>query len=795
MHRRTLPLVALALFAGLIVGTPSAGAATVNWSASFPTTGNVTVPKGTTAVLDTNLSLDGLRIEGTVRCGDASVKIKARWILVTNSGVFECGTRAEPFRKKLTITLTGSGNGNFNGFGDKYFVVNGGRLDLHGRRTTSWTRLAKTAKAGDTSIVLDKPVWGAGKRLVIAPTNYWLEQTEDVRVVARDGRTLMLAEPLEREHYCGSETYHGRTLLECAEVGLLSHNITIAGNLASADTRIGGHMMFRPNSKIRIENVALERMGQFNRLGRYPLHFHHAGDMTGSYIRNTSIASAYNRFVTIHDTHNVEVRRVVGYETVGHGFYLEDGIETGNEFIANLAVLVRDAQPGSALTPSDTQASGFWISNPDNTVRANVAAGVGFAGFWLAFPEHPLGESATNSVWPRQMPLREFRNNVAHTVGFAGLYIDGGERPNRTTETTWYNPRQVPGDPNSPHVVPHIVGFTGYKSRHYGIWMRTFSGVEIREARLADNWRSLYLANIPSRPSHDNIGLLKSSLLVGTSSNKGQAEGWEVTDPEGHTVPMHWDPSAELGGVAFYDGPMGVRNTTFANFQPDSLRDAGALTSLFPNPFNISVKNDAKGITFTNSKRVLFPRVDGTMNGDTGTMFRDLDGSVTGQVGAEVTVRGALLDTAQCDTRGGWNASICQNSPVKVALLREDGRSAALTLQRGGVSAHWQGSEGDVTNVWLNFLGGPQHVVRFDGSRTSDFTLILREKVGAKPALIAVPVVDANFTIWMSGVSSPQRNSYAALKAGGSGYWYDAVNRRVYFKLVEEGMVVGLDPT
>ncbi len=794
-HRTRLPLLVTLVLAALLVAVPGAGAATVDWSDGFPTTGDVIIPSGTTAVLDTDLDLTGLRIEGTVRCGTTGVHVKARWILVTSTGALECGTAEAPFTKRFRITLKGSGTGNFNGFGDKYLVVDGGRLDLHGIRRTSWTRLAATADAGSTQIELAKPVWGPGSRIVIAPTNYWLEQTEEATVVSRSGTTLTLDGPLQREHYCGSETHHGRTLTECAEVGLLTRNISISGNAASEQTKLGGHVMVRPGSTFRIDNVALERMGQFDTLARYPLHFHHAGDMTGSYVRNSAIAHSYNRFMSIHNTHNVEVRNNVGYDTVGHGWYLEDGIETGNEFIRNLAILVRDAAPATAVTPSDTKASGFWITNPDNTLRGNVAAGIGFAGFWLAFPEHPLGPSYTPEVWPRQIPLREFANNTAHTVGFAGLYIDGGERPDRTTETTWYNPRQEPGNNDSPHVVPEIKSFTAYKSRHFGIWLRTFSGVEVKNARLADNWRSIYLANIPSGPSRDNVGFIRASLLVGTSNNKGHAEGWEVVDPEGHTVPKHWEPDAPLGGVPFYDGPMAVRNTTFANFMPDSLRNAGALTSLFPNPFNISTLNNTSGLTFTDSRKVLLPTVDGTMNGDTGTMFRDFDGSVTGEPGAEVTVRGALLDDADCTTRGAWNASVCQNSPVKVGLIREDGGSAALTLRRGSDSVHWHASEGNSRSVWLNFLGGKQHVVDFDGSRTSDFVLILREKTGGRAALIAVPVVDGNFSIWMSGVQNPQRASKAELMAGGSGYWYDASKRRLYFKLVEDGMVVGVDPT
>ena len=65
----------------------------------------------------------------------------------------------------------------------------------------------------------------------------------------------------------------------------------------------------------------------------------------------------------------------VCYETFGHAFYLEDGIETGNVFEKNLVASIR---PGGSLC-SDWQVasgprsnlqlgpSGFWITNPNNS--------------------------------------------------------------------------------------------------------------------------------------------------------------------------------------------------------------------------------------------------------------------------------------------------------------------------------------------------------------------------------------------------------------------------------------------
>ena len=231
VRRARLTILVIVVAASLLGAVPAATAAT-GWAGNYPTTGDVTIPAGETVVLDTDLNLTSLTIDGIVECGTNAVKIKARWILV--NGTFRCGTHDAPFKKRLTVTLTGSGNGNFT-YGDKYIVVpNGGRFELHGKRRRSWTTLEETASIGATTITLARAVWKPGDQLVIAPTNYEMDQAEVVTVASRTGNVVTLTEPLAWEHYCGTDKYAGKTITECAEVGLLSHNIVIRGNVQSA---------------------------------------------------------------------------------------------------------------------------------------------------------------------------------------------------------------------------------------------------------------------------------------------------------------------------------------------------------------------------------------------------------------------------------------------------------------------------------------------------------------------------------------------------------------------------------
>ena len=104
----------------------------------------------------------------------------------------------------------------------------------------------------------------------------------------------------------------------------------------------------------------------------------------------------------------------------GHTFFLEDGIETRNELIQNLAIGTRSS---SSLLSTDLWAASFWITNPDNDYIGNVAAGGTHNGFWLNPPGKPTGPSFTRTACPRFAPLGVFEGNMAHSMGLFGLWI------------------------------------------------------------------------------------------------------------------------------------------------------------------------------------------------------------------------------------------------------------------------------------------------------------------------------------------------------------------------------------
>jgi len=344
-------------------------------------------------------------------------------------------------------------------------VSHGGTLELYGKKgacpkdcalpsTTgeSWVRLNKTVSPNDagakTTLVVDSPVdWKADDWIVVTTTDYLPGHSELLQIEAdtSNGTTVTVKQKVTYHHNgerypipsdavsrLGLSTEVAKGAETRAGVALLSRSIRIvSGGSAlnddfpletspdcanphpetNAKCYFGAHAVFRQGfTSIKVQGVEFYQMGQGGRIGHYPVHFHHARKTNSdTFVVDSSIWDSMTRWIVLHGTHDVTLARNVGYLSIGHGFYLEDGTEINNSLFANIGIFARGAVnnkqnprkvPGILAAPDlDTRVNleafpyksdydhptVFWIMNGWNDFQYNMAAGAGTCGacYWL----------------------------------------------------------------------------------------------------------------------------------------------------------------------------------------------------------------------------------------------------------------------------------------------------------------------------------------------------------------------------------------------------------------------------
>jgi hypothetical protein len=128
---------------------------------------------------------------------------------------------------------------NAGSIGPQVIGVLGG-LDLHGiPHSVTWTRLAATASAGQTSITLSQPVdWVAGDEIILTTTDRRLDHVERCTIasVSAGGTVLTLTNPLSYTHiYIYQQFPNGEVYQAAGAVGLLTRNIRVMSQSPASD--------------------------------------------------------------------------------------------------------------------------------------------------------------------------------------------------------------------------------------------------------------------------------------------------------------------------------------------------------------------------------------------------------------------------------------------------------------------------------------------------------------------------------------------------------------------------------
>ena len=325
----------------------------------------------------------------------------------------------------------------------------GGAMEFHGTPMPhTWAKIAREAFRDDPLVIMnreDVAGWKAGDRVVLTGTAHQVgyKQTRTTSVAERpateervlkgikpyvEGSLVLLTldRPLEHDHRAIGD-YRG-------EVANLTRNVVVE---SAEPDGVRGHTMYHKGSSGSVSYAEFRHLGKEGVLGKYSLHFHLAGDsLRGGSVVGASIWDSMNRWVTIHGTSYVVVRDCVGYRSVGHGFFLEDGTETRNVLDHNLAVMALRGKPlpDQVLPYDQNLGSGFWWANSLNSFTGNVAAECDQDGFRFEVvagvkfdPVLPVlnADGTRTRVDVRTLPFLRFDGNEAHAMRFFGLNLGG----------------------------------------------------------------------------------------------------------------------------------------------------------------------------------------------------------------------------------------------------------------------------------------------------------------------------------------------------------------------------------
>uniref|UniRef100_A0A8K9XKK9 hyaluronoglucosaminidase n=1 Tax=Oncorhynchus mykiss TaxID=8022 RepID=A0A8K9XKK9_ONCMY len=578
----------------------------------------------------------------------------------------------------------------------------------------------------------DVHTWQPGNHVVVASTDYSMHQAEEFTLLPCPHCTSRQVRVQGRPQFGHmGEIVDGVDMR--AEVALLSRNILIYGEMENTcygnnwcqffghDT-YGGHIKIFGNfTSVHLSHVELRNMGQQEQ-GRYPVHFHRCGDVDWrggyrepAYVDGLSIHHSFSRCITIHATNGLLVKDTVGYDTLGHCFFLEDGMEQRNTFFHNLGLVTR---PGTLLptdrnetmctsirdkvyknyTPSPSMeckaVSTFWIANPNNNLISNAAAGSQDAGIWYVFHSSSTGDS--HGLFPETRaeltPLGIFYNNRVHSNFKAGLFIDKGVK---TTNASAADPREYlcldnnarfrpheNADPNRPRVAALIDTLIAFKNNDLGAWIR---GGDITIQNSGDG----------SYPKDEGSSQeVTQSLFVGESRNRGfnggQNKYWGQGGADGKMRTLPRNRTFPIRGFQIYDGPVRITQSTFRNYIPTKERFTSAVGFNLKNTWQLTPRNNLSKLSFqpTVGLRAFFGRPgqwfdENDLDGDKNSIFHDVDGSVTGYRDTYVgRADNYLIRHPGCINITQWNGVVCSGTYSQVYIQTQGASSLSLSISR-----------------------------------------------------------------------------------------------------------------
>lgn len=543
-------------------------------------------------------------------------------------------------------------------------------------------------------LVHDASSWVPGDELVIASSHYDYRHFEVATVIDCGSCSIY-----QKRINLSTRYDHWGVVVDGVdfrvEVGLLTRNVKLVGDTSGFDL-FGGHNKIMEGGLAHVEGIEYKRMGQQRPIGRYPFHWHLAGNVTGSYFRGNSINLSYARCVVLHGIQYALVEDNVCFNAIGHGFFFEDGAEKYNTVDRNLAIaIVRP--PGEPMIPTDTKPTAFWITHPTNRLHNNAAAGGEGHGFWFVFPNQPMGPSTGSTVVleneARGTAIQDFVNNVAHSHKRSGIRVSERLLPNGSLGwNNHYIPREDPFNESSAPDPVIMDGCTAYKNIEENIVIST-GALELNHCSVAYSNQGLVIEKPSS--SNEDLQSLNQLVILG--------DALDPNDPREHE---------DLTGLVMGEGPLEVNGVYFNQFPISSEFETSAIGFEDEMPSTFTTLHEMQNIWFgfedgpMSKRRTVSPegnRVFSTIAddptwGDLMENFRDVDGSVTNADGPRTILNNLPTHlTDRCRTRDDWGDLIICDEIYGQAELGDDVTVRKVTDQ-GVISDPF-----DVPS-WRNFI-------------------------------------------------------------------------------------------
>ena len=379
----------------------------------------------------------------------------------------------------------------------------------------------------------------------------------------------------------------------------------------------------------------------------------------------------------------------------GHAFFLEDGVETGNVITNNLGILTRRSY---AMLNTDQTPATFWITNPDNVISGNVAAGSANYGFWFDVPPAPRGASANcalgdticptaSSLCPQGATIREFSDNAAHSNHKYGL------RVHHSVGGFW--PRESPcGRPSDTNRWKQAVAkrYFGWRNAINGVTLTRVAAFALVDLKVVDNLaRGVEMPGVEAGKGdkrhllgpwglHANVitgalfvGFTRETELGATVGPFGSAEAPFRTPYVTDGIIQHCPPGnggrASASGFGCEGQRIGletaawhrltVSNATYANYRDNAVANTGmARVGLYGGGGGWETK--FQGIVWSNAAR----RVRWRWHSE--AIFTDLDGTFTGMGAGYFAASTPLLSSREafpeCSYDWRYAGSICSSA-------------------------------------------------------------------------------------------------------------------------------------